>query len=271
MLTALLDGTEKWEAREVARLPDDQVDALRPRWICTGCENKAYYAGRSRNGRPPLFGSHYHADDCPEQTTSGKTEEAGWETEVEPISNDASRLILRLDRPEEHRTQRRARPGANEQVARRHTATGSGQSTHDQSHRLAPLLNRLRDDPAFREDTRPFSLGSGIWTTIRDICLHAEEFTEEDLGHQVIVWGTVFSAKFSAKGNWINSGPMRRHMPAIRLSDRNLTTVLDKAHVEDAEDLADWSFIAVGTFKPTSLASPYVTPQAHEVAFLTPK
>ena len=267
MLTALLDGTQEWEARQVARLPDDRVDALRPRWICIGCKNKAYYASRSRNGRPPLFGSHYHSEDCPEQTKSGTTEEAGWETEVEPIANDASRLILRLDRPEEQRTQRRVRAGANDEVARRHTATGSGQSRQDQSHRLAPLLDRLRRDPGFRDDTRPFRLGGGTWTTVREVCIHADEFTEDDLSQQVIVWGTVFSAK----GNWLNSGPMRRQMPSIRLSDRNLDTVLDKAKLEDAEDLAQWSFIVVGAFEPNSRGTPYVKPRAYEVAFLKPR
>ncbi|GFZ89863.1 hypothetical protein [Nesterenkonia alkaliphila] len=64
---------------------------------------------------------------------------------------------------------------------------------------------------------------------------------------------------------------MRRQMPSIRLSDRNLSTVLDKAKVEDAEDLAQWSFIVVGAFEPNRHGTPYVKPRAYEVAFLTPR
>jgi hypothetical protein len=269
MLTALLDGIEEWEARDVAREPEVVIDAYRPRWICTRCGKRAHYAGPSRHGRAPLFGSHYHTAECPGQATNSQNEEVGWEREVEPILNDAQHLFLRLEPVEAQKPHRQVLlVCANDHVARRHTGTGFDHKRHAQSHGLAPLLHRLRRDPEFRKDLRPFNMGDGTWTTVRDSCIHAEKFSQTHLDQQVIVWGSVHSAK----GNWISAGPMHLQMPAVRLTDRDLPTILDKACVEDIEDLAHWSFIVIGKFRHTKakVPAPYTSPAAHEIAFLRP-
>ncbi len=269
MLTALLDGVVEYEARNVDRLSEAERDALRGRWSCPSCGSEAYFVRRSRNGRSAKFASRYHADDCVEQSQSGTAgEEASTKIEVTPISNDASHLVLRLEGFDGVGAARgKSRANLKGKTGRRHTGQGVVRQRHEQSHGLASLLSRLSRDPAFRKDTRPFRLDDGTWTTIRDCCVHADDFTQDRLGQRVIVWGSVFNAS----GSWVNSGPKGLPMPAILFTPDSKLMILAKNRIDDIDELNDHLFIAVATFYLTRYLVPYARVQAQHVAFLPKK
>lgn len=262
MQTALVDGASEISAARLARCSNEERASYRGRLSCPDrkCGALVHFRSRSVDGRPAHFYSYCHIPTCSEKSPEAKRTFLEVDrVEDEAIWNDASELVLRLDRTYMGRISTiesgevpRAWQG------RTHDPRRGVRHSHASSIGLRPLLRRLRDDRAFKGSNMSLTLSDGTQGTVAQLCTYAPSYIHS--GQRRIVWGPITRAT----EGWINSGLYGQDLPAVRIPDRYRADVLSHAYAENVAHLnqkggSSFDFIVEGIFRETKDGTPYVT------------
>lgn len=256
MQTARKDGGEEVAAVEFARLSDMARRSYQGRFTCPylPCSAPAFFRKRSVDGRPPLFYSNAHDDDCVERSRERHSQTVGDVEEEPAVWNSANELEMRYDDPAESaKTVPGETPEGRSRRGRRRSSDVDDRFIHSTSIGLRPLLRRLRDGAAAIDWRTPLTLGDGTRGTLESLVHRGSP--DIPLGKRIIVWGKIELAR----GEWINLGLKGYRMPAVRVPESVRAGVLQQAGADTLWDLTG-SWVAIeGEFRLTSEDSPYRT------------
>ncbi|CAM5531654.1 hypothetical protein [Leifsonia shinshuensis] len=272
MDTATHIPTQKaYRADEFAKLPSAQLTQYRAELQCEVCKAPAYFARKRRSGTSYYFGAR-HVQGCKLAVGGGSDSETA--RLLEAARREAEDGIVRLvadrirhDPQEDVEHDPTAEP--HDGRARRYVrAEGSGRTLG--TMQLNSLLRALNRDAAFAASDYRIQLENGAETTVRRYCIELGRVTERHRGRRRLYWGTTVFAGESADGRggaWLFTP---KGQPNLFLNADLLAYVLDRARVDELEELAGatfltWSYLNVPKSNPDGRA--YLSPR--EPAHLT--
>lgn len=233
--------------KEVAANPQAR-HTYKGRLQCPGCGREAHFRKRSRDGRPPLFYSTQHQDDCELSARREETEPGELEATGEPFSNSGGVLVLRgVEVPREpishaDGTATGAKVGTSIDAGR------AAASTDERSLALSQMLFQLEKGIDFTG--RSFELPEIGQQLGEDVIRRFDQLDHRDTAAQWrIVWGAIFSAGRSYAGWWLNHGPTDAEAPVIFIPGRFAEDILAthrKQQLDSIGETRGWRVIAFG-------------------------
>ncbi|MDQ0615305.1 hypothetical protein QF046_002946 [Microbacterium sp. W4I4] len=245
-----------WDAEDFAALSSGERSALRDTLVCTACGADAYFIREARNGRRACFGARPHRDDC--ELASFVTEDGGGAPldEVDELINagDAFRIDPNRARTIKHVRHDPFAPATSGGSAVRYVRRGRG-NVRQSSMGIGRLLRQLVLREPFRRSRTLLTMSDGSRQTVRSGCVHLSEIEDKHSNRLRVYWGTIrFPKPKEDGGAWLNTG---WRSPTIVIGEDELTTLLERAGLEDLDDLSGAFFAFMGKLRQAASGKQY--------------
>jgi hypothetical protein len=245
-----------WSAEHFAALSSGERDAHRETLICTACGADAYFIREARNGRRACFGARPHREDC--ELASFVTDDGGRAPldEVDELINAGD--IFRIDpyhrRVITHVRHDTSAPSSSSGSAVRFTRRGLG-NVRQSSMGLGRLLRQLVLCESFRRSRTLLIMSDDTRQTVKSGCVHLSEIESKHKNRLRVYWGTIrFPKAKEGGGAWLNTG---RGSPTIVIEEDELALLLQRAGLEDLDDLSGAFFAVMGRLRVPATGKQY--------------